>query len=90
MSVQSTQSGERSGVSPLVSRFCTGKLTHAARQFSQLMTALSITTHRKSSHLASESSSKRPVHFPGERHHLNSNEGFRQFTPELGNLNNGD
>ena len=28
------ESGERSGVSPPVLRFCTGKLTHAARQFS--------------------------------------------------------
>ena len=27
------ESGERSGVSPPVPRFCTGKLTHAARQF---------------------------------------------------------
>ena len=27
--------GERSGVSPPVPRFCTGKLTHAARHFSQ-------------------------------------------------------
>ena len=90
MSVQSTQSGERSGVSPPVSRFCTGKLTHAARQFSQLMTAVSITTHRKSSHLAPESSSKRPFHFLREVHQPNPNEGFRRFTPELGNLNNGD
>ena len=29
------ESGERSGVSPPVPRFCTGKLTHAARLFSQ-------------------------------------------------------
>gem|GEM_PF-1925274 len=27
------ESGERSGVSPPIPRFCTGKLTHAARQF---------------------------------------------------------
>ena len=27
-------SGERSGVSPLVPRFCNGKVTDAARQFS--------------------------------------------------------
>ena len=31
------ESGERSGVSPPIRRFCTGKLTHAARQFSQLV-----------------------------------------------------
>jgi hypothetical protein len=29
------ESGERSGVSPPVPRFCTGKLTHAARQVPQ-------------------------------------------------------
>ena len=34
-SAAGNESGERSGVSPPVSRFCTGKLTHAARQFSQ-------------------------------------------------------
>jgi hypothetical protein len=28
------ESGERSGVSPPIPRFCTGKLTHAARQLS--------------------------------------------------------
>ncbi len=36
------ESGERSGVSPLVPRFSTGKLTHAARQFCQIMTARSL------------------------------------------------
>ena len=29
------ESGERSGASPPVPRFCTGKLTHVARQFAQ-------------------------------------------------------
>ena len=37
------ESGERSGVSPPVSRFFTGKLTHAARQFTSILTAWSIT-----------------------------------------------
>lgn len=38
------ESGERSGVSLPVLRSCTGKLTHAARQFAQFAEALSVTS----------------------------------------------